>query len=50
MKMTKLEKRFVNRKKKAERNIKKIQHAFQEVEIEKINTAQEPVGLYPTGS
>ena len=39
--MTKLEKRFVNRKKKAERNIKKIQHAFQEVEIEKINTALE---------
>ena len=41
MKMTKFEKRFVNRKKKADRNIKKIQHAFQKIEIEKINTVLE---------
>ena len=41
MKMTKIEKRFVNRKKKSEGNIKKIQHAFQQIEIEKINTVLE---------
>ncbi len=39
--MTRIEKRFVNRKKKAERNIKKIQTAFQQIEIEKINTVLE---------
>jgi len=41
MKMTKIEKRFVNRKKKADGNIKKIQHAFQQIEIKKINTVLE---------
>lgn len=41
MKMTKFEKRFVNRKKKADRNIKKVQHAFQHIEIEKIHTVLE---------
>ena len=41
MKMTKIEKRFVNRKKKAEKNIKKIQYAFQQIEIEKINNVLE---------
>jgi ubiquinone/menaquinone biosynthesis C-methylase UbiE len=39
--MTSIEKRFVNRKKKADRNIKKIQHAFQYIETEKINTVLE---------
>ena len=39
--MTKIEKRFVNRKKKAEGNIRKIQRAFQQIEIEKINTVLE---------
>jgi len=41
MKMTKIEKQFVNRKKKAEGNIKKIQYAFQQIEIAKINTVLE---------
>jgi cyclopropane fatty-acyl-phospholipid synthase-like methyltransferase len=41
MKMTKFEKSFVNRKKKAEGNIKKIQHAFEKIKIEKINTVLE---------
>ena len=41
MKMTNIEKHFVNRKKKAEGNIKKIQYAFQQLEIEKINTVLE---------
>ena len=41
MKMTKFEKRFVNRKKKAEGNIRKIQQAFQQIEIEKIHTVLE---------
>ena len=39
--MTKIEKQFVNRKKKAKGNIKKIQYAFQQIEIEKINTVLE---------
>jgi len=39
--MTKIEKRFVNRKKKAEGNIKKIQSAFLQIEIGKINTVLE---------
>jgi ubiquinone/menaquinone biosynthesis C-methylase UbiE len=41
MKMTKIEKQFVNRKKQAEGNIKKIQYAFQQIEIEKIYTILE---------
>ena len=39
--MTKIEKRFVNRKKKAEGNIKKIEYAFQQIEIKKISTVLE---------
>lgn len=41
MKMTKIEKQFVNRKKQAEGNIKKIQKAFEQLEIAKINTVLE---------
>ena len=41
MKMTKIEKQFVNRKKQAEGNIKKIQKAFEQIEIAKINTVLE---------
>ncbi|MCU0645884.1 MAG: class I SAM-dependent methyltransferase [bacterium] len=41
MKMTKIEKRFVNRKNKAEGNIRKIQQAFQKIEIDKIHTVLE---------
>lgn len=41
MKMTKIEKRFVNRKKKAENNIQKIECAFQQIEIKKIKTILE---------
>jgi ubiquinone/menaquinone biosynthesis C-methylase UbiE len=41
MKMTRIEKQFVNRKKQAEGNIKKIQTAFQQIELEKINTVLE---------
>ena len=39
--MTNFEKRFVNRKKKSNGNIKKIQSAFQKIEIQKINTVLE---------
>ncbi|MBN2031435.1 class I SAM-dependent methyltransferase [bacterium] len=41
MKMTKLEKRFVNRQKKAEGNIQKIECAFQQIEIKKMKTVLE---------
>lgn len=41
MKMTKLEKRFVNRKNKAERNIEKIEHAFEHIDVDRINTVLE---------
>ena len=41
MKMTQIEKHFVNRKKKAEGNIKKIRSAFQQIELEKINNVLE---------
>ena len=37
MKMTKFEKLFVNRKKKADGNIKKVRQSFEYIEIEKIN-------------
>ena len=39
--MTRIEKHFVNRKKKAEGNIKKVQSALQQIEIEKINNVLE---------
>ena len=39
--MTKIEKQFVNRKKQAKGNIKKIQYAFHQIEIAKINTVLE---------
>ena len=39
--MTRIEKQFVNRKKQAEGNIKKIQHTFQQIEIAKIHTVLE---------
>jgi len=41
MKMTRIEKSFVNRKKKSEGNIKKLQNAFKQIEIEKIKTVLE---------
>ncbi len=41
MEMTQIEKRFVNRRKKSEGNIKKIRSAFQQIEIKKINTVLE---------
>jgi len=41
MKMTRIEKRFVNRKKKSERNIKKLEYAFKQIEIGKIRTVLE---------
>ena len=41
MKMTRIEKRFVNRKKKAEGNIKRIQSAFLQIDMGKINTVLE---------
>ena len=39
--MIRFEKRLVNRKKKAEGNIKKIQHCLKNIEIKKINNALE---------
>ena len=39
--MTNFEKRFVNRKKKSNGNIKKIQSAFQKIEIQNIHTVLE---------
>lgn len=39
--MTKIEKQFVNRKKQAEGNIKKIQKVFEQIEIANINTVLE---------
>ena len=41
MKMTKFEKRFVNRKKKADGNIKKVRQSLERLEIEKINNVLE---------
>jgi ubiquinone/menaquinone biosynthesis C-methylase UbiE len=41
MKMTKIEKCFINRKKKAEGNIKKVQHALRQIDIERTNTVLE---------
>ena len=38
MKMTRIEKRFVNRKKKAEGNIQKLKTAFKQIDIGKIKT------------
>ena len=41
MKMTRIEKRFVNRKKKSEGNIKKLQAAFKQIDLERIKTVLE---------
>ena len=41
MKMTRFEKRFVNRKNKSERNIKKLELAFEHIAIEKIKIVLE---------
>jgi SAM-dependent methyltransferase len=41
MKMTKLEKRFVNRRKKAENNVKKIQRIFEQINYENIKDVLE---------
>jgi len=41
MKITKFEKRFVNRKKKADGNIKKVRQRLEHIEIEKINNVLE---------
>lgn len=39
--MTNIEKRFVNRKKKSEGNIKKMQRAFQQIDMDNIHTVLE---------
>jgi len=41
MKMTRVEKRFVNRKKKSERNIEKLESAFKLIDLTKIKTVLE---------
>ena len=41
MKMTKLEKRFVNRRKKAEKNIKRVGDGLKQIEVKNINSALE---------
>jgi ubiquinone/menaquinone biosynthesis C-methylase UbiE len=41
MKMTRIEKRFINRKKKSEQNIKKLESALEHVDMEKIKTVLE---------
>jgi ubiquinone/menaquinone biosynthesis C-methylase UbiE len=41
MKMTRIEKRFVNRKKQSEGNIKKLQTALKQIDTEKIETVLE---------
>lgn len=41
MKMTRFEKRFVNRKKKSERNIKKIESDFELIDLTKVKTVLE---------
>jgi ubiquinone/menaquinone biosynthesis C-methylase UbiE len=41
MKMTRMEKQFVNRKKKSERNIKKLELALEYIDMEKIKTVLE---------
>ncbi len=41
MKMTRIEKRFVNRKKKSERNIKKLELAFKYIDMKKIKIVLE---------
>ena len=41
MKMTRIEKRFVNRKKKSEKNIEKIKSDFKLIDLTKINTILE---------
>jgi ubiquinone/menaquinone biosynthesis C-methylase UbiE len=41
MKMTRMEKQFVNRKKKSERNIEKLELAFEYIDMKKIKTVLE---------
>ncbi|KPL08518.1 hypothetical protein AMJ86_00135 [bacterium SM23_57] len=41
MKMTRFEKSFVNRKKKSERNVKKLELALEQIDLEKIKTVLE---------